>query len=264
MEFKDNVFVVTGGGSGIGRQIVLRLLNYGAKVFTADINENGLKETVKMSGNLKKNLSTVVLDITNRAEVEKLPETVLNKFKKVDGVVNVAGIIQPFVSINDLTYDQIERVININFYGTLYMIKSFLPILLKNKSQSLIANVSSMGGFVPVPNQTIYGASKSAVKLLTEGLYAELKQTKITVCGIYPGAVNTNIVKNSNVKIKTTTGKEYKMLSPEVASEIILNGIKQNKLKILVGSDAKSMDFLSRLFPKKAIDLIEKNMEGIK
>ncbi len=112
----------------------------------------------------------------------------------VDGIINNAGIIQPFVRVNDLSYDAIESVINVNFYGTLYMVKTFLPHLLR-RPEAHIVNISSMGGFLPVPGQTIYGAQKLPW-FQTEGLHSELKDTNVRVTVVFLGAINTNITMN--------------------------------------------------------------------
>lgn len=269
MFYKDKVVVVTGGGNGIGREVVLQLLTGGAKVVALDISENGLKETMELAKEHGKNLLTQVMDITNKELVDALPKTVIKKFGKVDGLLNVAGIIQPFIKVNDLTFDQINKVFNVNFNGTLYFIKAFLPHLLKNGTPAFISNVSSMGGFLPVPGQSIYGASKAAVKLLTEGLYAELLDTNVRVSIVFPGAIATNITKNSNVEIKMPAPKdgkkmkEYKSLSAPKAAEIMLKGIAKNKFRILVGSDAKFMDFIYRHAPKKAVHFITKQMKDL-
>lgn len=264
MEFVNKVFVVTGGGNGIGREVVLQLLSKGARVCALDISEKGLQETQSLAGELASRLTIHILDVTNQTAVESMPQIVLTEHGRVDAVINVAGIIQPFVRVNELTYDQINRVMNINFYGPLYMIKSFLPHLLANKTQSYICNVSSMGGFLPVPGQSIYGASKAGLKLLTEGLYAELKHTNVGVSVVFPGGVATNITKNSNVEVKVTEGaKSYTMTTAPKAAEIILNGIAKNKLKIIVGKDAAFMDFIYRLAPTKAVNFITKQMKSL-
>jgi NAD(P)-dependent dehydrogenase (short-subunit alcohol dehydrogenase family) len=169
MKVQNKVIVVTGGGSGMGRELVFHLLSKGARVVAIDINEASLQETVVLASNRTNGLSTFVVDITNRASIEKLFNDSIAQYGAIDGIINNAGIIQPFIKVNDLSYDAIERVMNINFYGTLYMIKTFLPHLL-TRPEAHIVNISSMGGFLPVPGQTIYGASKAAVKLLTEGL----------------------------------------------------------------------------------------------
>src|SRR4029077_20400389 len=125
------------------------------------------------------------------------------------------------------------RVMNINFYGTLYMIKTFLPHLL-TRPEAHIVNISSMGGLLPVPGQTIYGASKAAVKLLTEGLNSELSNTNVKVTVVFPGAVNTNITKNSglNTPAQSATGnKSIKILSAAKAADIIAEGMENDRYR---------------------------------
>src|SRR5215212_10444758 len=201
MKVLNKVMVVTGGGNGMGREVVLNLLSKGARVAAVDINEATLHETRGLAGNKENNLSTHIVDITNKDAVTALSQEVIALHGAVDGLINNAGIIQPFVRVNELDYDAIERVMNVNFYGTLYMTKAFLPHLL-TRPEAHIANLSSMGGFLPVPGQSIYGASKAAVKLFTEGLHSELLTTNVRVTVIFPGAIGTNIAANSGVGIR--------------------------------------------------------------
>ena len=98
----------------------------------------------------------------------------ITRFGAVDGLIHCAGIIQPFVKVKDLDHAAIDRVFNINWWGTLNLNRAFLPVLLARPAGHIV-NVSSMGGFLPVPGQAVYGASKAAVKLLTEALYAECR-----------------------------------------------------------------------------------------
>ncbi len=267
MVFENKVFAVTGGGNGIGREVVLNLLSKGAKVVALDLSEQGLAETKELTKNYENNYMGHKLNVANRNEVEALPAIILEKFGKIDGILNVAGIVQPFIKVNDLSYEQMERVMNVNFYGSLYMMKTFLPILLKNESESYILNVASMGGFLPVPGQSLYGASKAALKLLTEGLYAECLGTNVRVSIVFPGGVATNILTNSNVKMEApkTEGKtkSYTMTTAPKAAEIIVNGMAKNKFRILVGKDAKIMDFLYRMNPKRAVHMITKQMKDL-
>ena len=118
-----------------------------------------------------------------------------------------------------------------------------------------------MGGFFPFPGQTIYGASKAALKLFTEGLYAELLDTNVKVMVVFPGAVNTNITKNSNVNM-VNNNSSYKMLSANKAATEIIKGIEKNKFQLYVGGDSKIMHFLYNLNPKFAIKMIKKQMTG--
>ncbi|NLF49458.1 MAG: SDR family oxidoreductase [Acholeplasmataceae bacterium] len=266
MKVKDKVIAVTGGGNGIGRELVLQLLAKGARVAAVDLSEKALNETLKLSGESKSKLSVHLLDITDRLAVEALPEDIIKIHGHVDGILNNAGIIQPFIPVNDLDYNQIQKVMDVNFYGVLYMVKTFLPIL-KKRPIAHIVNISSMGGFLPVPGQSVYGASKAAVKLLTEGLHGELKDTNIKVTVVFPGGVGTNIMKNSGVNMDEKKMNEkkasYKMLTPAKAAALIIQGMEKNRYRLCVGSDSRFMDFFYRLSPKRAAGLIAKKLENI-
>ncbi len=264
MLVQNNVFVITGAGGGIGRALTMHLLSMGAKVAAVDYNEKALAETKKGALDYKDNLSTYVCNITDKEAVMKLPKMIETAHGNVDGLINNAGIIQPFVKVDKLKDDAIEKVMNVNFYGTLYMIQAFLPLFHKRPSAHII-NISSMGGFMPIPGQTIYGASKAAVKLLTEGLYAELRDTNINVSVVFPGAIGTDISKNSGVTINTTGNETQtqKTLSPDEAAEIIVKGIEKDKYRILVGSDAKMLDRINRLMPKKGTNMVAKRMADL-
>ena len=119
---------------------------------------------------------------------------------RVDGLVNVAGIIQPFVTFADLDYPQMEKVLAVNLWGVIHTCKAFLPHLVVRR-EACIVNVSSMGALAPVPGQTMYGASKAAVKLFTEGLYSELRDTTVAVTVVFPGGVDTGIAQHSGVSV---------------------------------------------------------------
>ena len=265
MKVHNKVLVVTGGGSGMGRELVLHLLSKGAKVIAIDINEKALQEMVVNAMDAKSPLCTFVVDITNKAAVEKLLHDALACFGYLDGIINNAGIIQPFVKVADLGYETIERVMNVNFYGTVYMVKTFLPHLL-TRPEAHIVNISSMGGFLPVPGQTIYGASKAAVKLFTEGLHSELANTNVKVTVVFPGAINTNITKNSGLDTPRQASAEngsVKILSPVKAAQKIIEGIENNLYRVLVGNDAKMMDIFYRFNPESAAKMIAGKMKGL-
>jgi short-subunit dehydrogenase len=260
MELKNKNVIVTGAGSGIGRELVLALLKKDAKVVAVDLRRESLDILKKEVGE-NKNLITQSLDISDKAAVEKLAE----ERNEIDVLINNAGIIQPFKKVNDLEYVEIEKVMSVNFFGTLFMTKAFLPNLLK-RPEAYIANVSSMGGFLPVPGQSIYGASKAAVKLFTEGLYAELLDTNVGVSVVFPGATATNITKNSEVqapKVSDEQMKKFKALPADEAARLIIEGIENNKPQIFLGSDCKSMNVFYRLSPLRAIKLISNQMKSL-
>lgn len=265
MKVRNKTIVITGAGNGMGREMTLLLLQKGARVAAVDVNENALKETQKMAGLLHGSMTTHIANIADLQLVEQLPEVVLSRHPNIDGLINNAGIIQPFVRLNELDYKDIHRVMDINFWGTLYMTKTFLPHLLK-RPEAHIANISSMGGFLPVPGQSLYGASKAAVKLLTEGLRSELLGTPVGVSIVFPGAIATNISANSGVvgpEIPEGEMKKYKTLPARRAAEIIIAAIENNDFRVLVGKDASFMDFIYRLNPKMAANYIQKKMKAL-
>lgn len=261
MKVQNKTIVVTGGGNGMGRQLVLQLLNKGARVAAVDLNAQFLEETKQLAGQHAERLSLHELNISDKTSVDLLPDAVVKAHGSVDGLINNAGIIQPFVRIQNLNFEAIERVMNVNFYGSLYMIKAFLPHLL-NRPEAHIVNISSMGGFLPVPGQSIYGASKAAVKLMTEGLYAELKNTPVKVTIVFPGAINTQITANSGLEMPKMSKdtSSIKMMEADKAAEMMINAMEKNKFRICVGSDSSMMDLLYRISPKFATNLIAKKM----
>jgi NAD(P)-dependent dehydrogenase (short-subunit alcohol dehydrogenase family) len=261
MEIANKVFVVTGGGNGIGREVVLALLNGGGRVAAIDLREEGLAETTALAsaGN---RLSTHAVDISDRAAVDKLPAAVQKAHGAVDGLVNVAGIIHQFKPISELTFDEIERVMNVNFWGTVNTVKTFLPALLERPRASIV-NVSSMGALVPFPGQSAYGASKAAVKLFTEGLYAELRGTNVAVTVVFPGAVGTNITSNSGVKMPGSAGAgaSMKMTTAVSAGAQIVQAIEKGQYKLRIGGDAKLLDRMARLMPQRSTGIIADQMK---
>jgi short-subunit dehydrogenase len=242
------------------------LLKKEARVAAIDINEAALKETAALARDHQGRLSTHIVNIIDRDAVSALPEVVIQAHGAVDGIINNAGIIQRFVKINDLDFNEIERVFNINFWGVMNVTKAFLPYLLK-RPEAHIVNTSSMGGFLPVPGQSAYGASKAAVKLFTEALHSELLDSNVHVTAVFPGAIATNIMTNSGVASITSASPEnnskIKMTTAVAAAEIIVEGMEKNKYHVMVGSDAKTMDFLCRLMPERAAKLIYSQMSSL-
>lgn len=259
---------VTGGGNGIGRELTLQLLQKGARVAALDISEAGLAETARLAGADAERLSTHVANITDRAAVETLPAAILEAHGQIDGLINCAGIIQPFVKVNELEYSAIERVMNVNFWGVMNMTKTFLPLLLQRPSAHIV-NISSMGGFLPVPGQSVYGASKAAVKLLTEALHSELTETPVRVTVIFPGAIGTDISKNSGLdaptaaEAKESGAAEFKMTSPQEAARVIIAAMERDAFRATIGKDAAMMDKLCRLMPERAAAIIYKQMKSL-
>lgn len=270
MQISGKVFAVTGGGNGIGREVVLGLVAKGARVAALDLSEEGLAETVRLAGPNGDRISTHVVNITDRKAVDKLPAAIIAEHGQVDGLLNIAGIIQKFVPVMQLDWDQIERVIDVNLYGVLNTCKAFLPELVKRPEAALV-NVASMGAYAPVPGQGVYGATKAAVAQLSRALHSELMETGVQVTGVFPGAIGTNISVNSGImteeqakQMAASAGDQArKTTAPAEAGRQIIEAMEKGSYEIFIGSDAKVMSRLSRLNPKNAANLIYKNMKDL-
>ncbi|MBE7325479.1 SDR family NAD(P)-dependent oxidoreductase [Nocardioides sp. Y6] len=265
MEITGKVVVVTGGGNGIGREVVLELLRRGARVAAVDLRPEALEATVALAS-AGERLTTHAVDVSDRAGVEALAADVLAAHGHVDAVANVAGIIQKFVPFHDLDLPQMEKVLDVNFWGVVHVTKAFLPHLLARPEASLV-NVSSMGALVPVPGQSLYGASKAAVKLLTEGLQAELRDTSVAVTVVFPGAVGTGIADHSGASLpgrdSSTSAAAARMTSAPDAARQVVDAMAAGTPRLRIGSDAKMLDRLSRLAPTRAIELVARKMADL-
>lgn len=258
MNVEGKALVVTGAGGGIGKEVTMQLLARGAKVYALDLNVDGLAQLKATHGD---RLVEQQCDITDAERVQELAAQMAD----VDGVINVAGIIQDFIPIAELDRATMERVMNVNFWGTVNITTAFLPTLL-SKPEAAVVNIGSMGGLVPVPGQSFYGASKAAVKLFTEGLYAELKDTNVHVSIVFPGGVATDIMGNSGVKRDSTKDKDKasaSLTTPQEAARQIIEVLEEKKARHTIGKDAFGVDLLGRLLPTKAIDLIAKKMKDV-
>jgi len=272
MDIRGKVFVITGAGNGVGRELALLLLGRGAKAVAGiDKRSTHLDETealvtqARVAGTFSKH----VADVTDRAAIEALPATIEALHGPVDGVINDAGIIHAFEPISKLTIEEIKLVVDTNFWGTVYVTKAFLPGLLARPEAKLI-DFSSMGALAPVPGQTAYGASKGAVKAFTEGIYAELLETNVSVSVVFPGGMQTNIAGNSGIPVPdmaTIDPKVAQMMAPTTpqaaAKQIVEEAIEKGEFRIVIGSDAHSLDRTARLMPTKVIKIIADRMKSI-
>lgn len=262
MDIAERVFVVTGGGNGIGRQVVLELARRGARVAAVDLDEQGLIETERLSRTARGAVSTHTVNVTDPIAVATLPAAVTDAHGQIDGVVNIAGIIHRFVPVTALSDDEIDRIIDVNFWGTVTMCRTFLPILLQRPEANL-TNMSSLAALVPFAGQTLYGASKGAVKQFSEGLYAELLDTDIHVVTIFPGNVSTDLTGNSGVQKLDTGTRKVRSTTPEVAAKSIVDGIAKDAFRVLVGTDARLLNALTRISARLTTRFIAKQMKSV-
>jgi len=259
MDIKDKVFVVTGGGSGIGRAAVLELIAQGARVAAVDRSTDGLRGTAALTDSVGR-LTLHAIDITEQDQVESLVASVIDAHGTADGLVNVAGIVHRFVSVAELRIDELERVLAVNYWGTVRVTKAFLPILTERPAAALV-NVASKGGIVPVPGQGAYGASKAAVKLLTETLFVELAATPIAVSLVIPGAVATGILDNSGVDLSSIPAAAHDSgmarshpVDATEAGATIVEAIRTGRFRVFIGADAQEADRAAREDPMAVLE----------
>lgn len=262
MQITDKVFVVTGAGNGMGREVTLQLIARGARVAAVDLNEAGLAETMRLARVPNGAISTHVVNVTDRDAVDELPQQVIDAHGQVDGLVNIAGIIHRFVPFTELTAEEAERIMQVNFWGTVNMSRTFLPIL-RTRPVAALSNMSSLSALIPFAGQTFYGASKGAVKQFSEGLYAELNGTNVEVTTIFPGNISTNLTGNSGVAMIDAKGQKVRSTTPAIAGRQIVDGIKKGRFRVVIGSDARLLNLLSRLSARRTTDLVAQKMRSV-
>ncbi|NVJ97459.1 MAG: SDR family NAD(P)-dependent oxidoreductase [Alphaproteobacteria bacterium] len=248
---------ITGAASGIGNALAKALAAKGCGLYLTDVNADALQGAVDELRAAQVNVHSAVADVSDRAAVEAAVRDAEAKLGGIDAMFNNAG-----VSLSDtvekMTYDDLEWVMNINFYGVVYGTKAVLPGMLE-RGQGHIVNISSLFGLVGVPSQSAYCAAKHAVKGFNESLFYELDGTGVQIHSVHPGGVDTNIVR-SGKHLHNTQGslnsdevqKNFHTMavtSPTAAAEIILAGVEKGSYRILVGPDARSADRLQRWVP---------------
>jgi NAD(P)-dependent dehydrogenase (short-subunit alcohol dehydrogenase family) len=262
----NSVAVVTGAASGIGRALAARLAQEQiAGIAISDVNEEGLNETASMVEKLGVPVSTHVIDVSKLDQVQRLADEAVAKHGRVTHLINNAGV-GVIGTFEQLSIEDFEWLMAINFWGVVYGCKVFLPILQQQESAHIV-NISSVFGFIAPEEQSAYCSSKFAVRGLTESLRHELAGTNVSVSCVHPGGIKTNIARNS--RVGENTPEEWKQqgakffdkvakTSPETAAGVIVKGIKSRNPRILIGKDAYMISLLSRLFPKRYLRIMER------
>ncbi len=251
------VAVITGAGSGIGRALAEQLAKEGCALALADINQENLESLAAELRLAKVDVSCHVLDVANRAAVYAFADEVLAHHGSAQIIINNAGVAVS-QTVADLCYDDFEWLMGINFWGVVHGTKAFLPHLLKNNDGHII-NVSSIFGIIGVPTQSAYNASKFAVRGFTEALRQEVQCTQVKVSCVHPGGIKTNIAKsarfyrdmsgNQDAARSAANFDKIARTTPAEAARVIIDGIKRNNPRILIGADARLLDRLQRLMP---------------
>jgi NAD(P)-dependent dehydrogenase (short-subunit alcohol dehydrogenase family) len=254
--FQGGVAVVTGAGSGIGRALTQELVVRGAAVALADVDDAGLLETASSLSGKRSDASTHIVDVSDETAVRAFSEDVMARHGRVTLLINNAGVAL-LGTFEEISLDDLRWLMGINFWGAVYGVKYFLPIL-KQQPRAQIVNVSSIFGIVAPAGQSAYSASKFAVRGFTEALRHELEGTSVSVSCVHPGGIRTAIARKA--RLGTNTPQETRKdsiarfdrvatIPPEVAAARILDGVERREPRILIGSDARKIDILQRLRP---------------
>ena len=252
--FKNKIVIVTGASSGIGEACVRTFDNAGAKVVLASRNLENLQEIAK---NLQNENLCIATEVSNENDCKNLVEKTIQKFGHIDILVNNAGITMRAI-FADVDLSVIKKVMDVNFWGTVYCTKFALPYLLQNKGT--VIGISSIAGFVGLPARTGYSASKFAMNGFLESLRIENFKTGLHVLTACPGYTKTNIRfsgldKNGKAQADSPRDESSMMTSEEVAQEI-LKAITKKKKYLILTRQGKLTVFLNKLFFGKIDKLV--------
>jgi NAD(P)-dependent dehydrogenase (short-subunit alcohol dehydrogenase family) len=251
--FRGKVAVVTGAGSGMGRELAIQLAKGGAKLAISDVVPAALDETRALVEAAGAQVHSQLLNVAEREAVLEYAKTVAEHFGVINLVFNNAGI-NHHGPVTDTTFKDYDRVMDIDFWGVVNGTKAFLPYLIASGDGHLV-NTSSLFGIMAQPDQSAYNAAKFAVRGFTEALRQEMLIAghPVKVTCVHPGGVKTNIVNWGTVsegadgdKLKELFNKQLARMSAEDAATVILNGTRRGKARVLVGADAKAIDLLVR------------------
>ena len=252
--FAGKVAVVTGAGSGIGQALAVELGRSGAKLAISDVDTEGLAVTEERLKAIGAPVKADRLDVTEREAFELYADAVKEHFGKVNQIFNNAGIAyQGDIEVS--SFKDIERVMDVDFWGVVNGTKAFLPHLIAS-GDGHVVNVSSVFGLFAVPGQAAYNSAKFAVRGFTEALRQEMAINKhpVRVTCVHPGGIKTAIARNATAAEGIDVAEMAKAFdtklartSPEKAAKIILEAVRKDRARVLVGADAKILDVLIRI-----------------
>ena len=257
--FSGRVAAITGAGSGIGRALARDLARRGAHLALSDIDEVGLAETVALCEGAGVKVTSHKVDVADRAAVFGWADQVVADHGKVNLVFNNAGVALG-ATIESMSYEDFEWLMDINFWGVVHGTKAFLPKLI-DAGEGHIVNLSSVFGLLSIPSQSAYNAAKFGVRGFTDALRIELDVAGngVSCTTVHPGGIKTNIARNGRIDPSVeaftgvapdTTGEDFDkvaMTTPEKAARQILKAVERNRRRALIGPDAKVLDVISRL-----------------
>jgi short-subunit dehydrogenase len=267
----DKVVVITGAGSGIGRALALDVARRGSLLALSDVDEAGLAETVDQATRAgARQVKSDRLDVADRDAVGRYALDVVEHFGRVNVVINNAGVALAG-DFNDLEYNDIDWIVGVNFWGVVHGTKEFLPHLIAS-GDGHVVNLSSLFGLISMPGQSMYNATKYAVRGMTEALREEMLIAghPVGVTAVHPGGIKTAIARNARVSAKENKDETAALfdeklarMSPERAAEIIVNGILKNRARVLVGIDAHAVHHAAKLLGSRYQDVVARTSKRV-
>jgi NADP-dependent 3-hydroxy acid dehydrogenase YdfG len=249
------VVVITGAGSGIGRALALRAADKGAVLALSDWDEVGLVETAsQVQTRASREVRTDKIDVRDRQALHDYAASLRQEFGRVNVIVNNAGVAL-HGNFEEVSYDDFEWVMDVDFWGVVQGTKEFLPHLIES-GDGHVVNVSSLFGLIGMPGQTAYNSAKFAVRGFSESLRQEMiiARHPVKVTCVHPGGIRTGIARNARATAshdQATVARHFDTklakMTAERAAEIIWAGVLANRPRVVVGADAKALDYLQRL-----------------
>ncbi|MDH3655201.1 MAG: SDR family NAD(P)-dependent oxidoreductase [Myxococcales bacterium] len=258
--FENKVAAITGAGSGIGRALAVELGRQKCDVALSDLNEEGLMDTVEQVRGLGVRVTSQRVDVADREAVHAWADQVVDEHGKVNLIFNNAGVALAS-TVEGMSYGDFEWLMDVNFWGVVHGTKAFLPHL-KASGDGHIINLSSVFGLAGIPSQSAYNSAKFAVRGFTESLRQELDMMSygVSASSVHPGGIKTGIARSSRIDrsvrdlgISDTDSRERFektfITGADKAARVILDGVRRNQRRILVGPDARVFDWVVRLLP---------------
>ena len=255
--FKDKVVVVTGGTEGIGKALIETLTPLGAKIATCGRHHDKLYELqMRHAGTL---FHAVACDVSKEQDCRKFIDSTIKVFGGIDILINNAGISMRAL-VKDVDIDVVRKVMDVNFYGTVYCSTFALPSITERKGT--IVGISSIAGYRGLPGRSAYSASKFALQGWLEALRIEMMDDEVNVMWVCPNFVASNIrfaaLDHEGMPQNESPMDETRMMSAEECARIILDGIEKRKRSLILTFTGKRTVLMSKLFPSLTDKLVHK------
>lgn len=250
----DRIAVITGAGSGIGREIALELARRGTHIAAVDVRPDGAERTAELVRSLGRRGTVHRADVSDAARMAELPAEILDAHGACHVLINNAGVTSAGAFEKE-SLDDLRWIVDINVWGVVLGCRSFLPVL-REQDEGHIVNLSSMVGLMGLPHNAIYSLTKGAVRSFSEALRAELVTTNVGLTTVFPGAHRTGITDSARgsqgarlAEMGRSRFAPVAMRSPAGLARRVVNAVEKNRARLVGGPDAHVLDLWSRLAP---------------